>query len=79
MFARFLPDGLAGMIKALPTLAQQEGLFVGEGAALPARVRIKNLPEERLPRSESVSFAKGWAEQRLSVDELAAIAGRMST
>lgn len=77
--ARFLPDGLAGMIKALPTLAQQEALFVGEGAALPARVRIKNLPKERLPRSESVSFAKGWAEQRLSEDELAAIATRMST
>ncbi|MDH0647875.1 ATP-binding protein [Pseudomonas sp. GD03858] len=77
--ARFLPDGLTGMIKALPTLAQQEGLFVGEGAALPARVRIKNLPEGRLPRSESVSFAKGWAEQRLTDDELAAIAGRMST
>lgn len=77
--ARFLPDGLTGMIKALPTLAQQEGLFVGEGAALPARVRIKSLPTERLPRSESVSFAQGWAEQRLSDQDLANIAGRMSS
>ena len=67
------------MIKALPTLAQQEGLIVGEGAALPARVRIKSLPEEKLPRSESVSFAQGWAEQRLTDDELAGIAVRMST
>jgi hypothetical protein len=38
--ARFLPDGLSGMTRVLPVLAQQEAIFVGEGAALPARIRI---------------------------------------
>ena len=38
--ARFLPDGMAGLVKALPGLVRQEAIFVGEGAALPARIRI---------------------------------------
>jgi len=41
--SRFLPDGLSGMTKALPSLAQQEAIFVGEGASMPARVRIRDL------------------------------------
>ena len=58
--ARFLPDGLSGLVKALPNLAQQEAVFVGEGAALPARIRIRNLPDELLPKSETIKFVSGW-------------------
>src|SRR3546814_5252697 len=47
----FLPDGLSGMTKSLPNLGQQEAIFVGEGAALPARVRIMDLSREKLPQS----------------------------
>lgn len=74
---RFLPDGLSGMTKALPTLAQQEALFVGEGASLPAKVRIRDLPESKLPRSASVQFAEGWAADRLNAAEIGVIAARM--
>ncbi|HBO5019003.1 ATP-binding protein [Pseudomonas aeruginosa] len=76
--ARFLPDGLSGMTKALSTLAQQEALFVGEGAALPAKVRVRSLPENKLPRSESVSFANGWSTARLEQGEIDMIASRMA-
>jgi hypothetical protein len=75
--ARFLPDGLSGMTKALPNLAQQEAIFVGEGASLPARVRIRNLTSDQLPRSQSAKFAEGWAGLGLSNAELDVIAGRM--
>ena len=77
--ARFLPDGLSGMTKALPNLAQQEAIFVGEGAALPARVRIRNLTNEQLPRSQSAIFSAGWAGPRLTVAELQQVAERMTT
>lgn len=77
--SRFLPDGLSGMTKALPTLAQQEALFVGEGAALPARIRIRSLPEDKLPRSESVRFAQGWSAERLTQEELDVITSRMTS
>ncbi|MGP9679085.1 helicase HerA domain-containing protein [Halomonas sp. AOP27-A1-41] len=76
--SRFLPDGLSGMTKALPNLAQQEAIFVGEGAAMPARVRIRDLSQEQLPKSETAKFAKGWALDRLSEDEIAAVARRMA-
>jgi hypothetical protein len=76
--ARFLPDGLVGMTRVLPTLAQQEALFVGEGASLPARVRIRDLPEEKLPKSETAKFARGWTVPRLSADEIKEIAKRMA-
>ncbi len=76
--ARFLPDGLSGMTRALPALGQQEAIFVGEGASLPARIRIRDLREDQLPRSESVRFSQGWAGDCLTVEEIAAVAARMS-
>ncbi len=76
--SRFLPDGLSGMTKALPNLAQQEAIFVGEGAAMPARVRIRDLDESQLPKSETAKFAKGWILDRLTEEEIAAVANRMA-
>jgi len=77
--SRFLPDGLSGMTKALPNLAQQEAIFVGEAAALPARVRIRDLPREKLPKSESAKFAEGWSSERLTEEQIAVIADRMAS
>lgn len=76
--ARFLPDGLSGMTKSLPNLGQQEAIFVGEGSALPARVRVSDLPEDKLPRSRNAKFAEGWTLDRLSSVELDVIAARMA-
>ena len=77
--SRFLPDGLSGMTKALPNLAQQEAIFVGEGAAMPARIRIRDLSEDMLPKSETAKFAEGWASQRLTGAEIKDVAERMSS
>jgi hypothetical protein len=76
--ARFLPDGLSGMTRVLPALGQQEAIFVGEGAALPARVRILDLPREHQPLSQSVAFAEGWCCERLTAAEMKKVAARMS-
>lgn len=75
--SRFLPDGLSGMTRVLPALAQQEAIFVGEGAALPARVRVRDLLPNERPRSESVSFAAGWANERLSPAQIKLVTDRM--
>ena len=77
--ARFLPDGLVGMTRVLPTLAQQEALFVGEGASLPARIRIRDLLEEKLPKSETAKFARGWTVPRLCADEIKEVVKRMAS
>lgn len=75
--ARFLPDGLSGMVGALPILSQQEAIFVGEGAALPSRVRIRDLRQDQLPKSNTIPFAQGWASDRLDMDKLKEISERM--
>ena len=76
--ARFLPDGLSGMTKALPNLAQQEAIFVGEGASMPARIRIKDLELSQLPKSDTARFAEGWTLPRLTEVELREVAERMA-
>ena len=75
--SRFLPDGLSGMTSALPALAQQEAIFVGEGAAVPARIRIDDLSDERRPRSRTVSFLEGWTSDGLTSAKVAEVARRM--
>lgn len=59
--ARFLPDSLAGMTKLLPSLPRQEALFVGEAAAIPARIKLRTLTKDQLPNSDDISFIGGWS------------------
>lgn len=75
--SRFLPDGLSGMTKVLPNLSQQEAIFVGEGAAMPARVRIRDLTDEQLPKSDTAKFAEGWTLDRLTQEQIDTVAARM--
>jgi hypothetical protein len=73
---RFLPDSLAGLSRLLPSLSRQEAIFVGEAAAVPARIVIKDLRKEQLPRSSDVPFSKGWTQPPVSIDEIKAIVKR---
>lgn len=75
---RFLPDTLAGLSKLLPSLPRQEALFVGEAAALPARVRLNNVSAERRPRSADISFAQGWGHPAATPSEIKKVADRMA-
>lgn len=76
--SRMLPDALGGMIPLLSTLPRQEALFVGEAAALPARIKLRTLSEEQLPRSTDISFATGWKEPLPSAKDLGKVARRMA-
>jgi DNA helicase HerA-like ATPase len=76
--SRFLPDSLAGIAAILPSLPRREALFVGEGAALPARIRLRYLPANQRPRSDDISFAQGWASANITDEERLEIATRMS-
>lgn len=75
--SRFLPDGLSSMTRILPALAQKEALFVGEGASLPARIRIRDLSPDMLPRSATIAFGEGWSNERLSESEIGVISARI--
>jgi len=76
--AKMLPDTLGAMTSMLSSLPRQEALFVGEGAALPARIKLRTLTDEQIPRSADIPFGLGWANSPPSVDELRAVADRMT-
>ncbi|CAH0354243.1 ATP-binding protein [Aquabacterium sp. CECT 9606] len=57
---RALPDAVRSLIDSLPTLRSQEALIVGEGTAVPVRVRFSDLAEDRRPHSADVPFAALW-------------------
>jgi hypothetical protein len=77
--ARFLPDHLSGMTSALSALGRQEALFVGEGAALPARIKVRTLREDQVPRSNDVQFVEGWTSDKLKSEEIGKIVDRMTS
>lgn len=61
---RALPDAVRSLVDVLPTLRAQEALIVGEGTAVPVRVRFSDLPKERRPQSADVPFATLWKEDK---------------
>lgn len=58
---RILPDSLSGLARLLPSLTRQEAIFVGEAAAIPSRIMIRDLKKTELPNSNDVSFVGGWS------------------
>ena len=76
--SRFLPDSLTGMTKMLSSLPRQEALFVGEAAAIPAKIKLRTLTKEQQPDSGDVSFAEGWSSIGTSEESLTRIVSRMT-
>tara|TARA_X000001388_G_C2233343_1_gene124149 strand:+ start:552 stop:2363 length:1812 start_codon:yes stop_codon:yes gene_type:complete len=74
--AKFLPDNLSGLTKMLPSLTRREAIFVGEAAALPSRIRIRKLSNDKLPDSNDIKFAEGWYGAPISSEELTKILER---
>jgi hypothetical protein len=53
-------DGGHGLLDLLPSLGDAEAIIVGEGVAVPLRVRFEHLPPERRPRSSTARFSSSW-------------------
>ena len=58
--ARAVPDAAQGMLSALASLPTQQALISGEGAPIPMRIRLDDLPPESRPRSAGAQFSKAW-------------------
>lgn len=74
--AKFLPDSLSGLTRILSSLTRREAIFVGEAAALPSRIKIKELSKEKLPDSADISFVDGWTNHLFGVETLKGITDR---
>jgi uncharacterized protein len=76
---RFLPDSLAGITKILSSLSRREAIFVGEAAALPARIKIRELEMRHLPDSQDISFVGGWNEAPRTQEQIQTVTARWLT
>jgi len=74
--SRFLPDSLSGLTRILSSLSRQEAVFVGEAAAIPARIKIRELSEAQLPNSADISFTSGWRGAPMEQPGIAAATAR---
>ena len=68
-------DGAANLLDFLPSLGTGEVFAFGEGVALPARVKLNQLPPHLLPKSEAMSAASS-AGAVMSEDFLASVLKR---
>ncbi|MFC1604401.1 ATP-binding protein [Planctomycetota bacterium] len=73
---RFLPDSLSGLTRILSSLTRREAVFVGEAAALPSRIKIKELSRDQLPDSSDISFVDGWTNELLESKDISAITNK---
>ncbi len=73
---KFLPDSLTGLTRLLPSLSRREAIFVGEAAAVPARIFITKLEEDKLPRSDDVSFVDGWLKSPIQKSNIEVVVER---
>jgi DNA helicase HerA-like ATPase len=74
--SKFLPDSLSGLTKMLSSLTRREAIFVGEAAALPSRIRIRELKQHQLPDSNDIKFAEGWSSEAVDDQGLNEIVNR---
>jgi DNA helicase HerA-like ATPase len=63
-----LPEAAHGMIEALPGMRPQEAIIVGDGVAIPMRIRFDDLPPGQRPRSKSAEFSKAWQSDTAGPD-----------
>ena len=60
---RALPKNALGLLSALPSLRTQEAVVVGEGVALPVRMRFDDLDEDHRPKSRDADFCTVWRRE----------------
>lgn len=73
---RALPDSASGLLAALPALHGREAIAVGEGVAVPMRLRFAELAAGNRPNSGTARFSLAWNRDRLDRDFVRATIAR---
>jgi hypothetical protein len=63
-----LPEGMGGLVGALPALRPQEAIAVGEGVSLPLRLRFDDLDEAHRPRSTTAEYSRAWSKTEIGAE-----------
>ncbi|MCF8707287.1 ATP-binding protein [Rhizorhapis sp. SPR117] len=57
-----MPEGARGFLDSIPALRNRECIICGEGVAIPIRIALDNLAEEKRPASGDPSFTDLWQQ-----------------
>jgi len=77
--ANALPESAAGLLSALPSLAQREAIIVGDGVTIPMRMRFDDLAPERRPASDTALFSEAWLPDAADIGFIDSIVERWRT
>ncbi|HXW26440.1 MAG TPA: DUF87 domain-containing protein [Xanthobacteraceae bacterium] len=69
-------DAAGSLLGFLPSLGAREVFAFGEGVPVPTRLRFKELPPDRIPRSEAVGRAPMESAQAMDADFIASVVER---
>ena len=71
-----ISDAAASLMDFMPTMGAGEAITFGEGVALPTRIKFDLLPANELPRSNTASFTKNWANDLTDENFLTEVVNR---
>jgi DNA helicase HerA-like ATPase len=69
-------DAAGSLLGFLPSLGAREVFAFGEGVPVPTRLRFKEIPKDRIPRSEAVGHAPMDFVQSMDTDFIASVVER---
>lgn len=69
-------EGMTELLDFLPLLGDREALVIGQGAAMPMRIRFEDLDNAAVPRNLNVGFSKSWKAPNMDREELENIVSR---
>lgn len=69
-------DGALDLLDFLPLLGDREAIVLGQGVAMPMRIRFNDVGEKGLPRNLNSAFSDSWSRPNLDRAGLEAIVAR---
>ncbi|WP_293327801.1 DUF87 domain-containing protein [Parvibaculum sp.] len=69
-------DGALDLLDFLPLLGDREAIILGQGVAMPMRIRFHDLAADTLPRNVNAAFSQSWSAPNLDRRGLEQIVAR---
>jgi ABC-type dipeptide/oligopeptide/nickel transport system ATPase component len=69
-------DGALDLLDFLPLLGDREAIVLGQGVAMPMRIRFADIGSKGVPRNHNAGFSQSWSKPNLDRAGLEAIVSR---
>jgi uncharacterized protein len=69
-------DCAVSLLDFLSSLGDGEAIAVGQGVAMPMRIRFTRLAPDRMPASQTAQFSKFWQTQTMNLEDVEKVVAR---